>query len=581
MAESSDDDGGGGGVVIDRPSPSSAEAAQPLADNGIIIDYNDASESYCSTTSAESLEYDDMENHQQDDIENGDDTIGEESSPSAAAAGTRRRTVRTPSFSYDELARRPRSNPRTRTPLRNPSPLLGNATRATIHDDEDDDNATPEANVVTGSDLGSHGVTSGGSTATNTAQRVATTIRLNAGLPIGTLPSATSSIGRYASDNNNTSSHRAGAVAAAAQRSSKQARPSHRKIRRWNNDNMVGIVSDIISAAHAYSKSNNDRSSRSRAKSLRAADAFARGEAERMEFVMPNYPLSYRSAFDELTRVHTIDAYDAVDSHGDGSSTTGGNDEEREERRRQSSEQLAAQAARRRNIDLLVVRERFVSGEIGRDEVLVPNTVKKSANNNSNIVDVPSAEELFNRMEPRIRNVVKRAVISSPFAVSVMSAYEDVLVNRMMASTESNTVLEVILVRPVVMKEEESSKSKRDKKKSKSNSSRNEDERKEDSNKGGGSKVGRIVFHFHFDAEGTNAGFHRLLLHAVCQYHGMHASSTTVVNGKCDDGGDGGAPNKERVLTVTGTCKGRQHSIVKQAMKEEENDAGRHGKTSE
>jgi len=578
MAEPSEDNDAGHGGVTDRPTfPSSSEETQPLAhnDNAVIIsddeNNDDASASYCSTTSAESLLDDDIENQQQDDdIENGD-TIGQSSA-------AQRRTVRTPSFSYDELARRPRSNPRTRTPLRNPSPLLGTVTRATIHDDDDDNGhviagANVGTNAVTGTS--SHVVTPGERrTAANPTQRMSTNIRLNAGLRVGT------TVGRYATGNNGASSHRAGAIAgaAAAQRSSKQG-PSHRKLRRWNNDNMIGIVSDIISAAHhrSNSRSGDDRSRRAR--SLRAADAFARGEAERMEYVMPNYPLSYRSAFDELTRVHAVDTFDDNgDSHGvdDGDTTVGGIDENREERRRhQSSEHAAAQAARRRNIDLLVVRERFLRGENGRDEILVPNPAKKRANNtSSNFIDVPSGEELFNRMEPRIRNVVQRAVISSSFAVRVMNAYEDVLVNRRMASTESSTVLEEILVRPVVAKEEKT-KSKTEKKKSKKSSSRTEGENKEVGISAGGSKVGRMVFHFHFNPEGTNAGFHRLLLHAVCQFHRMNASSTTVVNRKGDDGGGDGTPKKERVVTVTGTCQGRQHSIVEQATQVETINAER------
>ena len=107
-----------------EPAPAPANPAAPAENDNHDDDAeadalpHDEEASYCSTTSEESLAHSDEDD---DDDEAGEagDTIASPSRTSSA-----RRTVRTPSFSYDDLARRPRSNPRTRFPLRNPSPLL-------------------------------------------------------------------------------------------------------------------------------------------------------------------------------------------------------------------------------------------------------------------------------------------------------------------------------------------------------------------------------------------------------------------------------------------------------------------------
>jgi hypothetical protein len=61
--------------------------------------------------------------------------------------------------------------------------------------------------------------------------------------------------------------------------------PSRRKIRRWDNDRMVGIAAELARAGK-----NSDRSHR-------AAQEFARGQAEAVHFVQANHPLHYRSVF--------------------------------------------------------------------------------------------------------------------------------------------------------------------------------------------------------------------------------------------------------------------------------------------
>jgi len=136
-----------------------------------------------------------------------------------------RRTHR--SYSLEDLAQRPRSNPRTRTPLRNPSPLLIGTTLEspvvveTHHDDDDDDDP---------------GV------AENSSQRRATRrqnptgrIAFGAAMPSGTAASTH----RRMEARRNTSSSEVESydeTFAPWQGKSRKGAPSHRKIRRWNND---------------------------------------------------------------------------------------------------------------------------------------------------------------------------------------------------------------------------------------------------------------------------------------------------------------------------------------------------------
>jgi hypothetical protein len=58
----------------------------------------------------------------------------------------------------------------------------------------------------------------------------------------------------------------------------------------------------------------------------------------------------------------------------------------------------------------------------------------------------------------------------------------------------------------------------------------------------------RTMTHFHFDAEVPSGGFYRLLLHAICQFHGLSAVSQTVNDSDMC---------AARVLTVQGRTLGK------------------------
>lgn len=123
--------------------------------------------------------------------------------------GSRDRTP--PSFTRDELARRPRSDPRSRTPMRYESPLEADALRRSSRSPPGDDDGDGEQRQQ------------------QPSQRV--TIRTLAGSAVGTV----ARIREHRPVTPNRKSHKQG--------------PSHRKIRRWNNDKFSGLASELQQAS--------------------------------------------------------------------------------------------------------------------------------------------------------------------------------------------------------------------------------------------------------------------------------------------------------------------------------------------
>lgn len=119
-----------------------------------------------------------------------------------AAEQSSRDNTPTP-VSLDDLARRPRSNPRSRTPMRYESPLESNALRSPspVHEESQRVNIRP----------------------------------LVAGRPVGAAHHGRFTIHEHGND---------------TPKSAKQG-PSHRKLRRWNNDKFSGLAAEIGSKAAA------------------------------------------------------------------------------------------------------------------------------------------------------------------------------------------------------------------------------------------------------------------------------------------------------------------------------------------
>lgn len=110
------------------------------------------------------------------------------------------------------LASRPRSNPRSRTPMRYESPLnpdeFRRESQSSAAAGNDDEPSTSNSNRESGRTI---------------------TIRPTAGLAVGTTLS---------SNRHNRTIHE-------ERPKSRKQGPSHRKVRRWNNDHFVGLASEI------------------------------------------------------------------------------------------------------------------------------------------------------------------------------------------------------------------------------------------------------------------------------------------------------------------------------------------------
>ena len=614
------------------PAGTAASGDQPTTNPSHVEDDNhddndaddslphDEEASYCSTTSEESLAHSDAD---EDDDDDDDDEAGDTiASPSRTSSA--RRTVRTPSFSYDDLARRPRSNPRTRTPLRNPSPLLQGLRR--------EQHVAAAAAAETTASLARNvpGMPSpqiraapqdAGTSDTNTnvaseavsppqaqqqpqpqPQQQRVTIRLNAGLPVGSLPSSSTASARAPTSSTIARRH---AHQSTTQRSTKQG-PSRRKIRRWTNDSMRSIAIDLARS--------NTRGS------LAAADVYARGVSDgelRRQYEMPNAPRNYRSSFDVLTRL--VDRWELEEEDkedGDGENDGGnagpwcrgrvgdviGNNSRRKKKEvnARSKQKKKDRERKKQRAELLAARDKFLRGETA-GAVLNPADRSSSSNEESRF---SSGTAMFRHLDPRIRSIVIRAVsststsLSSPmtvttpttYAAKLLNAMEDLLVHRRMASDESRELVDEVLARPLIMggdadadvdaTEDDNKSTKEDKKmtKKKDKNKKTKDRPKKPKNQ---NKVGSMAYRFHFEGaatnnatagnncRGKNAGFHRLLLHAVCQFHGMNASSSTCSYPNNCNLGDGqqNATATERVLTVTGTCCGREYRIVHEACR--------------
>ena len=73
------------------------------------------------------------------------------------------------------------------------------------------------------------------------------------------------------------------------------------------------------------------------------------------------------------------------------------------------------------------------------------------------------------------------------------------------------------------------------------------------------------ITRFVFDSQAPTGGFHRLLLHGLCQFHGLKAMS-----------GSSGAKNS-RVLTASGTLSGARYKLVHCMTNVEDGDTGDSG----
>jgi hypothetical protein len=178
--------------------------------------------------------------------------------------------------------------------------------------------------------------------------------------------------------------------------------------------------------------------------------------------------------------------------------------------------------AKFRENELSGVRQQFFNGELPHPVLQAPVHSQKQN------LSPTTPEERFYGIESRLRRVIVKACENSYAASQVVNRFEDYLIRLHSGQDDSaarEESLDLLLESPTVT----------------SCRPGNTDE----------SAASSVTATFLFDADSSTGGFHRLLLHGVCQYHGLTAvSSTRTVNSK-----------KARVLTASGILKGSQDDI--------------------
>jgi hypothetical protein len=412
------------------------------------------------------------------------------------------------SGSYHDIANRPRSNPRNRTPMRNSTPVLGPVNRATIANDElilnNNDLDRPASNPRSGSNSRRDNHTTSPSTRNPQSQPPTRIVGLGANLAVGTYLRSTTLSALHEHKREREREREPGYKNPNLQLSNKQG-PGHRKVRRWNNDKFIGIASDI-------SQANPQRG-------MQIANIYAEAEMDKGRFADPIAPRDNRTIFSTLV------------SAGNGSGSASGNGSGHEDEDDDNDNIACTNLDRKR---LEEIRDRFVDGEVGRN-----NGITKGAQERMK----KRQEELFqdgNRMmrvnvNVRLMNVVVRACKSSGFTRNVVDAFERLLVTNMSGSggggcdqmtshthdsdeieTDVDIWTQIMVQKPFITRK----------------TSMGLD------NTGSG-VIARMLFH----EDESKGAFNRLLLHAVCQFHGLETCSTTTSKGY-------------RMLTVTGICKG-------------------------
>jgi phosphosulfolactate phosphohydrolase-like enzyme len=134
-----------------------------------------------------------------------------------------------------------------------------------------------------------------------------------------------------------------------------------------------------------------------------------------------------------------------------------------------------------------------------------------------------NGDDMLHRIDPRLRRLVVRACHNSYAAAKVVELFESFIVQSFTNDKKSTLLTDcwwsdLLLECPTLTHRRDSRRS---------------------------------TAQFFFHPTLPTGGFHRLLLHAVCQFHGLNVVSRTEENYECI-WGNGETTNGTRVLTATG-----------------------------
>lgn len=180
------------------------------------------------------------------------------------------------------------------------------------------------------------------------------------------------------------------------------------------------------------------------------------------------------------------------------------------------------------------LRQQFADGEIGHARGAGSSSTSTTS---SSLSENPAI--LMKRIHDRLRHVLIRACAGSDATIDVVNALEECLKNCFLSNEEETetsttrvTIVDTLLEPPIVTRRALSSSS----------------------------SSSHCMARFYFDATSSAGGFHRLLLHAICQFHGLHATSTTTTMTNTNTANTAAVQSSDlvtgakeaRLLTVTG-----------------------------
>mmetsp|Transcript_23886 Transcript_23886/g.50640 ORF Transcript_23886/g.50640 Transcript_23886/m.50640 type:complete len:659 (-) Transcript_23886:95-2071(-) len=309
---------------------------------------------------------------------------------------------------------------------------------------------------------------------------------------------------------------------------SDKQRPSHRKLRRWNNDRFVGTSSE---QTHIL------------VEEFHGGDG---GDPNFAEHYMPHYPLEYRSEFaklcgDESRRGKDVRERFVRGEVGGGNGRKGNGGRKNNNGGGGSSGKEDGWLERSAMAKFQKLGISFNKPPARADE----SAEMTNATNNAIIDDETMGRKLFGTLAPRIRSVLSRSCAlgkNASFASQVVAAFETYLVSLALAGSEKDAtastavmgyppqqprsvydIFDKIFVNPpkIVMRN------------NKRHGSSSSDHR-------GFEKQAHAALvptvHFYFSAENvkgndgrvTSTAFYRILLYAVCQFHGLESSSSVL-----------------------------------------------------
>jgi hypothetical protein len=180
------------------------------------------------------------------------------------------------------------------------------------------------------------------------------------------------------------------------------------------------------------------------------------------------------------------------------------------------------------DVKLRNIREQFFEGEFASVTPVVPLRPHRS--------NPTTAADQMNRIDNRLRNVAVRACRNSGPAATVVDRFETFVIATFLGSAHTTRLLEeswwhdLLLQVPTVRRKPENT------------------------------PASFMVLQFYFDPFSSTGGFHRLLLHAICQFHGLSAISNMV---------DVGDSKQARALIVSGRLTDAPHRMLQHLIRED------------